>query len=212
MAAAPATLAAEPKAAPRQEQNLRAQQPPSIHDAVASGTSAPSGPAPVSDREVATGLAAALAQMVAMTADTKAPLTRFHAEREPNISIRDYTARIARFFGCSGSCYVLGLVYIDRLIQRNPHIAVTSLSVHRLVFISLMVASKFHDDIFYSNSYYAKIGGLQLKEVNSLEARFLKFLDWKLQVNAVEFVKYRNLCLAMARGPRAAPSGAVVPA
>jgi len=165
---------------------------------------------PVSDQEVATGFAAALSQMVALTA-SKQPLTCFHAVRAPSISVKEYMARIFRFFGCSGSCYVLGLVYIDRLIQSQPHIAVTTLSVHRLLYVSMMIAAKFHDDIFYSNSYYAKIGGLSLKEVNSLEAKFLKYLDFRLQVNAVEFVKYRNLCLAILKGPQQAAGESVRP-
>ena len=28
----------------------------------------------------------------------------------------------------------------------------------------VMLAAKFHDDLYYSNAYYAKVGGLQVKE------------------------------------------------
>lgn len=154
------------------------------------------------DIDVAVGLAVGAAEMVARASDD-GQMTCFHAVRAPNISIRDYVARVFKYFACSGPCCVLALVYLDRLLQRNPKITMTHLSVHRLLFVSMLVAAKFHDDVFYSNAYYAKIGGLQLKEVNHLEARFVKLLDWKLQVRAEEFCAYQNLCVKLAHGQRA---------
>lgn len=74
-------------------------------------------------------------------------LNSFHGVRAPNISIRKYLERIYKYTNCSPSCFVVGYVYIDRLIHRHPHSLVISLNVHRLLVTSVMVASKMLDDV-----------------------------------------------------------------
>jgi hypothetical protein len=54
------------------------------------------------------------------------------------------------------------------------------------------VASKFYNDIFFGNHFVAYIGGVDLKEMNLLEAEFMKFIDWKLWVEPSEYVLYLN--------------------
>lgn len=70
----------------------------------------------------------------------------FHGERAPNISIPKYLERLYKFTDCSPSCFVVGYVYIDRLVHRHPDSLVISLNVHRLLVTSVMVASKMLDD------------------------------------------------------------------
>ena len=48
-------------------------------------------------------------------------------------------------------------------------VVLTSLNVHRLVITSLMLAAKFFDDLFYNNAFYAKLGGVNATEMNTLE-------------------------------------------
>ncbi len=83
-------------------------------------------------------------------------ISKFHALRPPAIGIRDYLNRIAKYACCSGECFVLALVYIDRLIQSNPNFVVNSLNIHRLLITAIMLAAKFFDDQYYNNAYYAK--------------------------------------------------------
>jgi hypothetical protein len=40
---------------------------------------------------------------------------------------------ISKYACCSGECFVLALVYIDRIIQSNPTFVVNSLNIHRLL-------------------------------------------------------------------------------
>jgi hypothetical protein len=65
--------------------------------------------------------------------------------------------RIAKYAACSGECFVLALVYIDRIIQSNPTFVVNSLNIHRLLITSVMLAAKFFDDQYFNNAYYAKV-------------------------------------------------------
>jgi len=93
------------------------------------------------------------------------PVTKFHALRPPAITILDYCARIHKYASCSPECFVLALVYIDRLIQRNS-LLLTSLNVHRIIITAIMLAAKFFDDQYFNNAYYAKVGGVPTSEVS----------------------------------------------
>lgn len=156
-----------------------------------------------SDAELAHGLAMAVTSM-AMRAGNRGRMTCFHAVRVPGVSIRDYVCRIRSLFGCSGSCFPVALVFVDRLIKSHPGIIVSQLSSHRLLLIAIMLAAKVHDDTFYSNAYYAKVGGLTKKEMNMLEARFCTLLKWKLYVDPHEFAIARTLCKTAAQATAAA--------
>lgn len=74
-------------------------------------------------------------------------LTIFHGLRAPSISIGKYLERIFKYTSCSPSCFVVGYIFIDRLIHRQPDLLVTSLNVHRLLVTSVMVATKILDDV-----------------------------------------------------------------
>uniref|UniRef100_A0A6T9AUW3 Cyclin n=1 Tax=Noctiluca scintillans TaxID=2966 RepID=A0A6T9AUW3_NOCSC len=133
--------------------------------------------------------------------------TRFHSVRPPQMSIHEYLARISKYFQCSSECFVLCLVYIDRIVKLHPEFTICSLNIHRLLVTAVMLAVKFFDDVYYSNAYYAKVGGVKLKEVNTLEAQFLQLIDWRLHVTPQEYSQYRNHVFTAVHG--GVTSGAV---
>merc|ERR1719289_495594 len=92
---------------------------------------------------------------------------------------------------CAGpNSLVLALLYLERLRRRNPDY-LTTVSSADLFLVSLMVASKFlHDDgeedeVF--NDEWASSGGIDTKELNRLEAKFLAAMDWRIFVDDAEF-------------------------
>jgi hypothetical protein len=117
-------------------------------------------------------------------------ISKFHAQRPPAITIFDYLHRIARYALCSGECFVLALVYVDRIIQQNPHFVVNSLNIHRLLITSVMLAAKFFDDQYFNNAYYAKVGGVPANEMNSLEVEFLFMTNFSLFVTTDTYRQY----------------------
>ena len=117
-------------------------------------------------------------------------VSKFHALRPPAISIRDYLERIYKYASCSGECFVMALVYIDRIIQLNPQFVVNSLNIHRLLVASIMLAAKFFDDHYFNNAYYAKVGGVPCDEVNSLEVEFLFMTNFALFVTTETYSQY----------------------
>merc|ERR1719247_705209 len=114
-------------------------------------------------------------------------VTFFHSVRPPTLKVHDYLARIRKYFLASDECYVMALVYIDRVGKIDPAMTVCELNVHRLLVISAMLAAKFHDDVYYSNNYYAKVGGVRTREVNALEVLFLRLIGWRLHVTPQEY-------------------------
>lgn len=135
----------------------------------------------------------ALASILTHLASMGAPpqrATRFHSVRPPQLSVKDYLARIATHFHCSNACLVLGLIYIDRIVKLQPDFTISLWSVHRVVLASMMAAAKFHDDVYYSNNHYARVGGVRVEELNKLEAYFLELIKWKLMVSPEEYELY----------------------
>lgn len=149
--------------------------------------------------EAAAAVGATLARMSKNAAAPRL-LTCFHSARIPALAIRDYLAHIRRVFGCTAECFVLCLAYIHRLTGKNPVLAVNDWSSHRLLLTGLTVAAKFHDDVFYSNAFYAKAGGVSTAELNALEGQFLDMIDWKLRVSPEEFELRRSQALGVLYG------------
>jgi hypothetical protein len=116
--------------------------------------------------------------------------TVFCASRAPQISIFDYLRRISHYTGCSDACITLGLVYIDRIMKMHSEFIVSAMNVHRLLATSVVVAAKYHDDVFYSNGHYARVAGVKVEELSLLEEKFLLMIDWRLYVDPLEYEQY----------------------
>ncbi|GAA5972179.1 hypothetical protein JCM3765_000377 [Sporobolomyces pararoseus] len=107
--------------------------------------------------------------------------------------------------------------------QASKLFAIDSFNVHRLVIAGVTVASKFFSDVFYTNSRYAKVGGLPLHELNQLELQFLLLNDFRLKVPTDELQRYADQLILFwigrngtsnppaAAAAKAAASGASVP-
>eukprot|EP00980_Cylindrotheca_fusiformis_P027111 scaffold18886_cov108-Cylindrotheca_fusiformis.AAC.2 len=117
-------------------------------------------------------------------------VTKFHALKSPGIGILPYLDRIHKYSCCSNECFILALIYIDRLIQRNNFL-LTDLNVHRVVITAILLAAKFFDDAYYNNAYYAKVGGVLGSEMNGLEVDFLFRINFSLHVTPEVFEKYK---------------------
>jgi len=117
-------------------------------------------------------------------------VTKFHALKAPGIGIQQYLERIHKYASCSSQCFIMALIYIDRLIQRNNFL-LTELNVHRVIVTAVLLAAKFFDDAYYNNAYYAKVGGVLISEMNGLEVDFLFRINFSLHVTPDLFEQYR---------------------
>lgn len=133
--------------------------------------------------------------------------TSFDAKSKPPISISEYVARVAYYAETSEEAIILSLIYIDRVIIKNPSILLTVINVHRLFLAACLVAGKFFDDDYYNNSFYAKLGGVPTSEMNQLEKDFLGLNDYNLYVSPGDYKVYaEQMAVAYNKniGPRVA--------
>ncbi|CAL4890293.1 unnamed protein product [Urochloa decumbens] len=128
----------------------------------------------------------------------------FRGKALPAIPVRRYAERIYRYAGCSPACFVVAYVYLDRLAHGHDGeeadaeedaaaaavVGVDSYSVHRLLITAVMVAAKFMDDKHYNNAYFARVGGVEVAEMNGLELELLFALRFRLNVTPETFARY----------------------
>ncbi|KAG6010791.1 hypothetical protein E4U21_004179 [Claviceps maximensis] len=80
-------------------------------------------------------------------------------------------------------------------VGSNPatYFVVDSFNIHRLIISGVTCASKFFSDVFYTNSRYAKVGGLPLAELNHLEIQFLVLNDFRLSIPVEDLEAYATM-------------------
>ncbi|KAK1920976.1 putative glycogen storage control protein [Papiliotrema laurentii] len=139
-------------------------------------------------------------------------LLSFHARHVPSISIEAYLLRILKYCPTTNEVFLGLLVYFDRMSRLGTAsgvggeatgarrgigrgFAIDSYNVHRLVIAGVTVASKFFSDVFYTNSRYAKVGGLPPHELNQLELQFLLLNDFRLVIPPDEMQRYGDRLL-----------------
>lgn len=117
-----------------------------------------------------------------------APLaTPFHSVRLPAIPIGDYMDRFHRHSRCSPECLVIAAIYVKHFLAADPQMRLDTYSVHRLFLTAAVLAIKWRDDMFFSNKYYAHIGGIHVAELNSLEQMMWNGLQGALWVEPEEY-------------------------
>jgi hypothetical protein len=82
--------------------------------------------------------------------------------------------------------------YIDRLCAEYPPFTINSLTVHRFLITAVTVAAKGLSDSFWTNPTYARIGGIPVSELATLELEFLQKVGWKIVPKPETLVDYYN--------------------
>ncbi|XP_077234363.1 cyclin-U2-1-like [Tasmannia lanceolata] len=116
----------------------------------------------------------------------------FDCDETLDMTIQSFLERIFRYTHVAPPVFVVAYIYIDRLCHFHSEFRISSSNVHRLLITTIMVASKFVEDLNYRNSYFAKVGGLMTMEMNKLEVDFLFLMGFKLHVNVSVFESYCN--------------------
>mmetsp|Transcript_24119 Transcript_24119/g.33071 ORF Transcript_24119/g.33071 Transcript_24119/m.33071 type:complete len:219 (+) Transcript_24119:1147-1803(+) len=139
-------------------------------------------------------LTAALQGLVCQDSSfTSCEFTRFHAPRVPSISIRQYVERIVSYAPCTVECFVVALIYLDRIIQNQSPLFVNSRTIHRLFITSVLLSAKYIDDIYFNNKYYARVGGISGSEMNALELEFLFRVKFDCNTSSEQFDKFSHI-------------------
>ena len=112
----------------------------------------------------------------------------------PSISLRSYVDRVMKYAPGTKEMYIVTLIFIDRLLGLNsPELCLTVRNVHRIFVIAVVLASKFFDDLFYTNRYLSTVAGVSNAELNNLEIAFLAKIRFSLCIHVSIFDSYRKL-------------------
>ncbi|KAJ2460812.1 Pho80p cyclin [Coemansia sp. RSA 2424] len=116
--------------------------------------------------------------------------TRFHSRAPPNITVNEYLQRVAKYGSLEPACLLLLLIYVDRICERNPSFTISSLTVHRFIITAATIACKTLCDAYCTNLHYAKVGGVSMQELNSLEVEILRMMGWHLVATQEQLEQY----------------------
>lgn len=115
----------------------------------------------------------------------------FHSNIPASLAIGGYVERITKYTHCEESTLITALIYIDRMCEIN-NIYLMEHNIHRIVLAGIILAIKFNEDDYYTNTYYSKVGGIVVKELNMLEYEFLKLSKYSLYIKHETYEKYKN--------------------
>lgn len=114
----------------------------------------------------------------------------FVASKIPDISFGNYFDRICKYLDVSPGCFIIAIIYLDRIIQRYKDTTLNPYNIHRLFFFAFWIAQKFFEDHYYKNKYGADVAGLSLAEFNVLELEFLYLLHFSLFIDKKRHFDY----------------------
>lgn len=108
----------------------------------------------------------------------------------PGISVRDYLNRLIVHATVSPPLLLSMVFYVDKLCTMYPAFSISSLTVHRFLITAATVAAKGLSDSFWTNSLYARVGGVSIRELALLELEFLRRVDWRIVPKPETLVDY----------------------
>ena len=142
-----------------------------------------------------------IAEMLTSISETNNPLpiqtefkkkySKLFSEKIPKVSLYDYISRFQKYSCHEKNTMIISLIYIDRLCEING-LNLTSYNIHRIFFISNLIAIKYNEDDIYTNKYYSQLAGIPLEELNTMENHFLELIDYNLFIHENEFKKYEE--------------------
>ena len=115
----------------------------------------------------------------------------FSRESPSNVTLQYFFSRIKKYSQIEKSTLIIILIYADRMcttsgIILNPH------NIHRIILGCLLLAIKYNEDVYFTNEHYAKVGGVSIQELNSLEYFSIQLLNFNLYISEDIYQKYLN--------------------
>jgi hypothetical protein len=112
----------------------------------------------------------------------------YHASRIPGVTVRDYVVRLAECLYLGSGIFPVAFVMIGRLVAALD-VSLTPSSVHRLILAALCLARKYLEDEELTPSYVARCVGVSVEELNLLERRTLRALEYRCHVREAEYAR-----------------------
>ena len=117
----------------------------------------------------------------------------FSKEQPLKMSINNFLKRIKKYSKLEKSTLIIILIYSDRMCTTSG-IILNPYNIHNIILGCLILAIKYNQDFYYTNAYYAKVGGVSVDELNAIEYFAFQLIDFNLFVkkdiyqNYLEFI------------------------
>ena len=109
-----------------------------------------------------------------------------YSNKIPMIKIEDYFIRLFKYSQMEISTLILSFIYIKRFIDKENFIIAFN-NIFRLIISCTLLAIKFNENRIFKNIIYARIGGIEIEDLNILEFNVFNRLDFNLRVFDNEF-------------------------
>ena len=109
-----------------------------------------------------------------------------YSNKIPMIKIEDYFIRLFKYSQMEISTLILSFIYIKRFINKENFIIAFN-NIFRLIISCTLLAIKFNENRIFKNIIYARIGGIEIEDLNILEFNVFNRLDFNLRVFDNEF-------------------------
>ena len=108
-----------------------------------------------------------------------------------SVSISDYLYKVKELTGVEDNTLIISFIYLNRICDKAS-IILSQLNLHKFLFISIIFAIKYNEDIIYSQKLYSDIFDISLKEIRILEEEYVDLIDFNFYVSKKEFLKYKK--------------------
>ena len=109
-----------------------------------------------------------------------------YSNKIPKIKIEDYLNRFFIYSKMEISTLILTYIYIKRFIHKENYV-ISFRNIFRLIMSCAILAIKFNENKVYKNTFYAKVGGFDVDDLNNLEYNIFSRLDFNLRVYDKDF-------------------------
>ena len=114
----------------------------------------------------------------------------FTSYKKPSLSVKDYLFRIQNYTEVEDNTIIIALMYIDRLSDISS-VLLTPYNIHRILFVSILLAIKYNEDICFGFDFYAKVAGMPISDLKVMEREFVYLIKFKFYIDKDEFEKYK---------------------
>ena len=113
----------------------------------------------------------------------------FNCGEIPGISLYNYLYRIKKYLSVEDNTLIIALIYIDKICKDCKYM-INSYNIHKFLFVAIVLAIKYNEDFYYTQSFLAKIGGISTIELERLELKFAFAIEFQFYVKKSLFDKY----------------------
>lgn len=93
------------------------------------------------------------------------------------LTFENYMKRIYKYCKCSKSCYYVAVLYVDKFLNG---VKIPLRPLYKIFFVALILAIKWLDDNYYSESYYSTVSGIENSDLISLQMIFFEKLNYNM--------------------------------